>query len=50
MKFKDAYDKVKLEIAIMKKLQHKNIIKLYEVIENSNNDKIYLILEFAQGG
>ena len=42
MKYKDALDSVKNEIAIMKKLSHTNVIKLYEVIENSNNDKIYM--------
>lgn len=26
----------------MKKLEHENIVKLYEVIEDSENDKIYL--------
>lgn len=42
MKFKDAYDSVKREIAIMKKLDHINVIKLYEVIENPDNDKLYM--------
>jgi len=42
MKFKDAYDSVKREIAIMKKLDHANVIKLYEVIENPDNDKLYM--------
>ncbi|EGR32237.1 protein kinase domain protein, partial [Ichthyophthirius multifiliis] len=50
MKFKDALDNVKREIAIMKKLRHLNVIKLYEVIENPDNDKLYMVLEFAQGG
>lgn len=26
----------------MKKLEHENIVKLYEVIEDNENDKIYL--------
>ena len=42
MKSKDALDDVKREIAIMKKLNHENVIKLYEVIENPQNDKFYL--------
>lgn len=50
MKFKDALDSVKREIAIMKKLTHPNVIKLYEVIENPDNDKLYMILDYAQGG
>ena len=44
MKRHNAYDLVKQEIAIMKKLTHTNIIRLYEVIENPNNDKLYMIL------
>jgi tRNA A-37 threonylcarbamoyl transferase component Bud32 len=38
------------EIAILKKLSHPNIIKLYEAIDDARVDKVYLILEFLQGG
>lgn len=34
----------------MKKLNHENVIKLYEVIENEDGDKLYLVLDFAEGG
>ena len=41
-KFKDALQDVQREIAIMKKLNHKNVIKLHEVINNPNEDKFYM--------
>lgn len=50
LKFKDALENVKKEIAIMKKLNHPNLIKLYEVISNPDQDKIYLVIEFAEKG
>lgn len=36
------------EVQLMKKLDHPNILKLYDVIHN--NGKIYLILEYCNGG
>jgi serine/threonine protein kinase len=36
------------EIKILQEIRHNNIIKLYEIVENS--DKIYLIMEYASGG
>ena len=38
------------EIAILKKLDHPNIIKLYEIIHDHKKQKIYLILEYAEYG
>jgi [calcium/calmodulin-dependent protein kinase] kinase len=38
------------EIAILKKLDHPNIIKLIEILHNYKKEKIYLILEFADYG
>ena len=49
-KFKDALDDVKREIAIMKILDHPNIIRLNEVISNPNVDKMCLVLEYAARG
>ena len=38
------------EIAILKKLDHPNIIKLIEILHNYQKQKIYLILEYADYG
>lgn len=38
----DDWLNVEREIAILKRLDHPNIIKLYEVIDDSNHDYIYL--------
>ncbi|KAF2499558.1 Pkinase-domain-containing protein [Lophium mytilinum] len=36
------------EIVIMKLLEHRNIVKLYDVWENHN--ELYLVMEYVQGG
>jgi len=41
-------DCLKKEIEIMKEISHKNIVKLYEVLEN--NDSFFLVMEFCNGG
>ncbi|KAK2942699.1 putative serine/threonine protein kinase [Blattamonas nauphoetae] len=38
------------EIAIMKKLDHQNVVKLYEVIDDPNSDNLYLAMEYLPGG
>ena len=42
--------KIKLEIAILKNLDHPNIVRLLEVIDDPMNDKICLVFEFIDGG
>lgn len=44
-----ALDKVYKEIGIMKQLHHPNVLPLYKVIDDGENDTIMLILEFATG-
>lgn len=43
-------EKLKREIAILKKCRHSNIVHLQEVIDDPRSDKIYLILEYLTGG
>ena len=38
------------EIAVMKKMSHPNLTKLIEVIDDPSCNKIYLVLEFVEGG
>lgn len=40
---------VQKEIAIMKKLNHVNCVRLYEVIDDPTSHKLYLRLEFVSG-
>lgn len=42
--------KIKREIAIMKKCNHKHIVQLREVLDDSNTHKIYLVLEYLEKG
>lgn len=41
-------DGIRKEISIMKKLKHKNIVKLYDSLESSDN--FFLVLEYCAGG
>ena len=38
------------EIAILKKVNHKNLVKLYEIIHNRKKRKLYLVLEYCEHG
>ena len=41
---------VQREIAIMKKLSHPNVVKLFEIIDDHKNDLLYLVIEYAENG
>lgn len=43
-------ESVKKEIAIMKKLSHPNCVRMYEVIDDPSQSKLYLRLEYVEGG
>ena len=38
------------EIAIMKKLEHVNVVNLLEVISDADTDKLYLVEEYVENG
>jgi serine/threonine protein kinase len=41
---------LKSEIAIMRSLDHPNIVKLYEALEDEVSQKIYLVMEYCPRG
>jgi [calcium/calmodulin-dependent protein kinase] kinase len=43
-------DDVRREVAIMKKLEHQNVLKLYEVMDDPKVNKMYLVLEYCKRG
>ncbi|KAJ1457577.1 kinase-like domain-containing protein, partial [Pelagophyceae sp. CCMP2097] len=43
-------DDVKREIAIMKKLSHPHVLRLYEVMDDPKVNKLYLVLEYMKRG
>ncbi|KAA8902506.1 hypothetical protein TRICI_005867 [Trichomonascus ciferrii] len=43
-------DKIKREIAILKKCVHPNIVRLREVLDDATSKKIYLVLEYMEKG
>lgn len=43
-------EKIRREIAIMKKINHPNVVQLKEVMDDENSRKIYLVLEYLENG
>ncbi|KAI8922664.1 kinase-like domain-containing protein, partial [Entophlyctis helioformis] len=43
-------EKIQREIAILKKCAHPHVVRLREVIDDPQSDKIYLVLEYLEGG
>ena len=41
---------VRKEIAVLKKLKHPNVLKLFEVIDDAKTNELLLVLEFASSG
>lgn len=42
--------KVYREIALLKKLDHPNVVKLVEVLDDPDEDNLYLVFELVQKG
>jgi len=49
-RFGNALKEVQKEIAVWKKLRHQNVVPLYEVIDDDDHHKLYLVSEFIPGG
>ncbi|KAK8796171.1 CAMK protein kinase [Blastocystis sp. subtype 4] len=45
-----AFEKVELEIALMKRLSHPNLVKLIDVIDDEVADRLYMVLEYIEKG
>ena len=44
------FEDIRREIAIMKKLKHPNVLRLFEVLDDPNVNKMYLVLEYMKRG
>jgi [calcium/calmodulin-dependent protein kinase] kinase len=42
----NSFSLLEREIALLKKMNHPNIVKLFEVIDCPEKNKIYLVMEF----
>ena len=50
MQVSSAMDQVLQEVAIMKKLDHPTLVKLHEIIDDSESDQLFLVMEYAAQG
>lgn len=42
----NAYTLLEREVAIMKKIDHPHLVKLFEVIDDPDDEKIYMVMEY----
>jgi len=47
---KDGVDDLDKEIAIMKRLDHPNVIDMIEIIDDPNQEKIYMVTSYIENG
>jgi len=45
-----AFDNIEREIATMKRLHHPNLVRLFEVIDSVESDRLHLVLEYVSLG
>lgn len=50
MAFITGLDEIKREIDILKQLDHTNVMKIFEVIDSPDCNKIYLVMPIADYG
>ena len=50
MTYHTAFDNIEREIATMKLLKHPNLVKLYEVIDSIESDRLHMVLEYVSLG
>lgn len=43
-------DKLMREVAVMKKVAHKNLVRLHEVMHDSEKNKLYLVMDYIESG
>jgi len=48
--FKQQTQRLMSEISILLSLQHRNIVSLYDVFHDSDEEKLYLVMELVRGG
>ncbi|KAJ2488943.1 hypothetical protein IWW47_005321, partial [Coemansia sp. RSA 2052] len=46
----DPFSLIKTELAISKKLQHPNLVRLYEALNDSEQDVLYLVIDLCENG
>ena len=42
--------RIRKEIAIFKKVHHPNVVRMKEIIDDPESSKIFMILEYCEGG
>ena len=50
LQVRTALESVEREIAVMKMIQHPNLVSLYEVIDNEAMEKLYMVIEYIPLG